>query len=157
MHINFALITSGGNAVDEDSVLNQFIKNLVAGVTFLLIIFTLVAIPFVIYGVLTLSNDAVDENEKKFYKLQGLTLMCLGYALYVFTVILILSNVFNDWWLWQHFPTFWGMFGNWEHQSRMEAVLCDGLTCFVLAPIFFLWSRKYGQLVDGWYFRGRGQ
>jgi hypothetical protein len=64
MHINFALITSGGNAVDEDSVLNQFIKNLVAGVTFLLIIFTLVAIPFVIYGVLTLSNDAVDENEK---------------------------------------------------------------------------------------------
>jgi hypothetical protein len=50
--------------VDEDSVLNQFIKNLVAGVTFLLIIFTLVAIPFVIYGVLTLSNDAVDENEK---------------------------------------------------------------------------------------------
>jgi hypothetical protein len=55
------------------------------------------------------------------------------------------------------FSDFWGMFGNWEHQSRMEAVLCDGLTCFVLAPIFFLWSRKYGQLVDGWYFRGRGQ
>jgi hypothetical protein len=60
--------------------------------------------------------------------------------------------VYDDWWLWQHFPTFWGMFGDWGHHKRMEAVLCDGLTCVVLAPVFSLWSRKYGQLVDDEYF-----
>jgi hypothetical protein len=137
--------------MNEDTGLNQSIKNIMSALTFVLVICVLIIVPFAVVSLFKSSKEADNENEKIFYKLTAWEFLFGGYGVYVFTVILILSNANDDWWIWSHFPTFWGMFYDWTGHNRMIAVLYDGVTSLLLMPVMGFWARRYGQLIDGVY------
>ena len=125
--------------IQVETQLERAVKDIVSFVLIVSLILILVAAPMAVLFAFYFARNIEDPMERKYRKYYAWWITAMAVVVWEILGYPIVSM--TDWWIFVHWPTFWGMFFD---MPRNEAVFVDGLTCIPLIYLFEHQVKHYG-------------